>query len=91
MNFTGIKITPLSIVLSVCVFYIGYLLLGFSQPAAGEVSLTVKALYTAILAIVLFFTDIVFRRFVLDMKWIWLIQTSFIVLIIIMILIFQKV
>ncbi|MFD1630670.1 hypothetical protein [Pseudopedobacter beijingensis] len=90
MSLTNIKITPLSLVLAVCVAYVGYLVL-FPADVAAVASPYVKVAYTLVLAFVLFLTDIIFRRLVTSMKWIWLIQSSFILLIIILILIFKKI
>ncbi|RRN77360.1 hypothetical protein EIM50_20015 [Pseudoxanthomonas sp. SGD-10] len=91
MSLSNIKITPLTIVLSFCLFYIGYLLLETEAVNNGGMSATIKALFTFILVITLFITDVLFRRFVPSMKWLWLIQSAFIILIIVLILIFQKI
>ncbi|ADY52265.1 hypothetical protein Pedsa_1708 [Pseudopedobacter saltans DSM 12145] len=89
MRLSDIKITPLSIVVAICVFYAGFFLFGNNEsPLSGA---NLKVLYTLILAIVLFITDVLFRRMVPDRKWVWIIQTSFIVLIVAMILIFKKI
>lgn len=89
MNFKGLKITPLNLVIAICFTYILYLLLGFGAQTAG-ISDIVKIVYTLILALVLFFTDMLFRRFIESKKWIWLIQGSFILIIVVMMIIFQK-
>ncbi len=91
MSFSNIRITPLTIVLSLCIFYIGYILLGAEASNSVEMSASIKALYTFILVITLFVTDVIFRRFVYSMKWLWLIQSTFIILIIVLILIFQQI
>ncbi len=89
MNFNGLKITPLNLVIALCFTYVLYLLLGFGTETAG-ISKSVKIGYTVALGLVLFFTDILFRRFIESKKWIWLIQGSFILIIIVMMIIFQK-
>ena len=90
MNQLRIKITPLNLVVAVCITYAIYCLLGFDTSESG-ISNTVKVLYTLALAFILFLTDILFRRFVESAKWIWLIQGSFIILIIVMMIIFQRI
>ena len=90
MSKLSIKITPLNLVVAVCFTYAIYCLLGFDTNKSG-VGNTVKVLYTLTLALILFLTDILFRRFVESAKWIWLIQGSFIILIIMMMVIFQRI
>jgi len=90
MSLSRIKITPLSIVTAICIFYAGLFLMEDTRSFIVS-DYYIRALYTLILAIVLFITDVVFRRIVPNTRWIWLIQTSFIVLIAIMILIFKKI
>jgi hypothetical protein len=90
MNKLSVKITPLNLVVAVCITYAIYCLLGFDTNKSG-VSNTIKVLYTLALALILFLTDILFRRFVESAKWIWLIQGSFIILIIVMMIIFQRI
>jgi hypothetical protein len=84
------KITPLNLVIAACFTYALYCILGFENQVNG-ISNTVKVLYTLALALILLFTDILFRRFIESTKWIWLIQGSFIILIIVMMIIFQKI
>lgn len=88
MRLSDIKITPLSIVVAICVFMLAFFIGNNESPLSGA---NLKVLYTLILAIVLFITDVLFRRMVPDRKWVWIIQTSFIVLIVAMILIFKKI
>lgn len=90
MTLKNIKITPLNLMVAMCFTYAMYCLLGFEKATSG-VSTTSKVLYTLVLALVLFLTDIIFRRFVESNKWIWLIQGAFILLITIMMIIFQKI
>ncbi len=90
MSLSSIKITPLTIVTAICIFYAGIFIMEDKESAIAS-DHYMRALYTLILAIVLFITDIVFRRIVPNTKWIWLIQVSFIVLIAMMILIFKKI
>jgi hypothetical protein len=85
-----LRITPLNLVVAVCFTYAIYCLLGLENKESG-VSNIDKVLYTLALALILFLTDILFRRFVENNKWIWLIQGSFIILIVVMMIIFQKV
>lgn len=85
----NLKITPLTIVIAICITYAMYLLAGI-ETQSETINSYLKAFYTLILAIVLFLTDMLFRKFIEDRKWLWLIQGSFIILIILMIIIFQK-
>jgi hypothetical protein len=85
-----IKFTPLNIVVALCLTYAIYCLLGLDKSNAG-ISITSKLLYTLALTLILFLTDILFRRFIENTKWIWLIEGSFVLLIAIMMIIFQKV
>jgi hypothetical protein len=85
-----IKLTPLNIVVAICLTYAVYCLLGLDTTIAG-ISATAKVLYTLALTLILFLTDILFRRFIENTKWLWLIEGSFVLLIAIMILISQKV
>ncbi|MFC5282868.1 hypothetical protein [Pedobacter alpinus] len=89
MNWNKLKITPLTLVIAFCFTYVLYCLLGF-EVSSPEISNFSKIGYTLALALVLFFTDILFRRFIESKKWIWLIQGSFILLIVIMMLIFKN-
>ncbi|MRX48406.1 hypothetical protein [Pedobacter puniceum] len=86
----NLKFTPLTLVVACCVTYAFYLLLGFDTPKEG-VGVNSKVFFTLLLALILWLTDLLFRRFVLDKRWLWLIQGSFIILIILMILIFQTI
>lgn len=90
MILKNIKITPLNLMVALCFTYAMYCLLGFEKATSG-VSTIIKVLYTFVLALVLFLTDLIFRRFVDSNKWIWLIQGAFILLITVMMFIFQKV
>jgi len=90
-SLSKLKFTPLSIVIAVCFTYAAGLLLGFVATDETGISASTKAIFTFILAIVLFLTDLLFRRFIEHTKWLWLIQGSFIIIIIILILIFQKI
>lgn len=90
MTLKNIKITPLNLMVALCFTYAMYCLLGYEKATSG-VSITSKVFYTLVLALVLFLTDIIFRRFVDNNKWIWLIQGSFILLITVMMFIFQKI
>lgn len=86
-----LKFTPLSIVIAICFTYALCLFLGIIVPKETGISASTKAIFTIILALILFLTDLLFRRFIENTKWIWLIQGSFILIIIILILIFQKI
>lgn len=90
MSLSRIKITPLTIVTAICIFYAGLFVLEDKESSIASDHYR-RALYTLILAVVLFITDIVFRRIVSNTKWIWFIQVSFIALIAVMILIFKKI
>lgn len=90
MSLLKTKITPLNLVIAACFTYALYCILGLENQVAG-ISTTIKVMYTLALALILLFTDILFRRFIESSKWIWLIQGSFIILIIVMMIIFQKI
>lgn len=85
-----IRLTPLNIVVAICLTYAVYCLLGLDKSNSG-MSITAKVLYTLALAFILFLTDILFRRFIENTKWLWMIEGSFVLLITIMTIIFQKV
>ncbi len=84
-----IKLTPLNIVVALCLAYALYCLLDLDTGNTG-ISTTAKVGYTLALTLILFLTDILFRRFIKDTKWLWLIQGSFVLLIIAMTIIAQK-
>ncbi len=90
MNWAKIKLSPLNIVVALCLTYALYWLLGLEKSGDG-ISRGTKVVYTLILALTLFFADILFRRFIADTKWLWMIEGSFVLLIIIMMIIFQKI
>jgi hypothetical protein len=90
MDKPKIRLTPLNLVVATCFTYAIYCLLGYSSLDSG-VSNVAKVLYTLALAVILFFTDILFRRFIESTKWIWMIQGSFIILITLMMMIFQTI
>lgn len=87
----NLKFTPLTLVVACCITYACYMLLGFDTPKSAGVGINSKVFFTLLLAVILWLTDLLFRRFVLDKRWLWLIQGSFIILIILMILIFQTI
>ena len=89
MNLKGLKITPLSLIVALCFTYVLYLLLGFEIETIG-ISNGTKIAYTLALALILFFTDLLFRKFIESKKWIWLIEGSFILIIVVMMIIFKK-
>jgi hypothetical protein len=91
MSVVKLKFTPLSIVIAVCFTYALCLLLGLVVTDETGISASTKAIFTFILAIILFLADLLFRRFIENTKWLWLIQGAFILIIIILILIFQKI
>jgi hypothetical protein len=85
-----VKLTPLNIVVAICLTYAVYCLLGLDTSNAG-IGVTAKVLYTLALALILFLTDILFRRFIENTKWLWLIEGSFVLLIAIMMIISQRI
>nr|MBC7611784.1 hypothetical protein [Pseudopedobacter sp.] len=85
-----IKLTPLNIIVALSFTYAIYCLLGLDKSNAG-ISTSSKVLYTLALTLILFLTDILFRRFIQNIKWLWLIEGSFVLLIAIMMIIFQKI
>ncbi len=89
MNWRNSKITPISLVIALCFTYVLYIFLGLESETAG-IGKGVKIAYTLVLALVLFLTDLLFRGFIESKKWIWLIEGSFILVIIVMMIIFQK-
>ncbi|WP_017257422.1 hypothetical protein [Pedobacter arcticus] len=84
-----LKLTPLSLVIAVCFTYAAYLILGLETETRG-IGNGVKIAYTLVLVVILFLTDLLFRRFIESKKWIWLIQGSFILIIVVLMIIFQK-
>jgi len=82
------KLTPLSVVIATCITYAFYCLLGFEKNIA--ISKYASFGYSIALAIILFATDLLFRKFILPKKQLWIIETSFILLIFILIIIFKK-
>lgn len=90
MDWSKIKITPLNLIVALCFVYAFYCLLGYEKTINGFAN-TTKVIYTLLLALILSITDILFRRFIDNTKWIWLIQGSFILLITILMIIFQKI
>ena len=84
-----LKLTPLSLMIAVCVTYSAYLMLGLETQTRG-IGNGAKIAYTLALAIILFLTDLIFRRFIESKKWIWLIEGSFILIIVVLMIIFQK-
>jgi hypothetical protein len=90
MKFSELKLTPLTIIIALCVMYGFYLILGLDEMKTG-VNPIIKGLFSFLVAVILFLTDILFRRFVENRKWLWLIQGSFIILIIFMMIIFQTI
>ncbi|HET8828896.1 MAG TPA: hypothetical protein VFM79_06125 [Pelobium sp.] len=89
MNWPSLKITPISLVIALCFTYVLYVSLGLESETIG-IGKGVKISYTLALALILFFTDLLFRKFVESKKWIWLIEGSFILIIVVMMIIFQK-
>lgn len=89
MRLPNLKITPISLVIALCFTYVLYVLLELEKETLG-ITKGAKAGYTLALVIVLFLTDLIFRRFIESKKWIWLIEGSFILVIVVMIIIFQR-
>ncbi len=89
MNWRNLKITPISLVTALCFTYVLYILLGLEGETIG-IGKGVKIAYTLALTLILFLTDLLFRRFIESKKWIWLIQGSFILIIVVLMIIFQK-
>ncbi|MBK0381895.1 hypothetical protein I5M32_02895 [Pedobacter sp. SD-b] len=84
-----IKLTPLNIVVALCLAYSFYCLLGLDKGNTA-ISITAKVGYSLALTLILFLTDILFRRFITSTKWLWLIEGSFVLLIVTMMIISQK-
>ncbi|MBD3750668.1 MAG: hypothetical protein IE931_14365 [Sphingobacteriales bacterium] len=84
-----IRITPLNIVVALCFTYVIYCILGLEKANPGT-SITIKVIYTLALTLIIFITDILFRRFIMSMKWLWMIEGSFVLIIIVMMVIFQN-
>ncbi len=87
----NLKFTPLTLVVACCMTYACYMLLGFDASKNAGIGVNSKVFFTLLLAVILWLTDLLFRRFVLGKRWLWLIQGSFIILITLMILIFQTI
>lgn len=89
MNWRNLKITPINLVIAFCFTYVLYVFLGLETDSV-EIGKGTKIAYTLALVLILFLTDVIFRRFIENKKWIWLIEGSFILIIVVMMIIFKK-
>jgi lysylphosphatidylglycerol synthetase-like protein (DUF2156 family) len=81
-----VRLTPLNILTSITLVSIAYLLLnrdGEGWRVLGTVSLFV-------LAALSFITDLIFRKFIKDLKRIWIIEVVFIIFAAVVMMIIQK-
>ncbi|TAH04160.1 MAG: hypothetical protein EAZ15_01380 [Sphingobacteriales bacterium] len=84
----NIKLTPLSVVIATCITYAFFCLLGYQKNIA--ISNMAGFAYSLSLAFILFITDLLFRKFIPNKKQLWIIETAFILLILTLIIIFNK-
>jgi hypothetical protein len=85
-----IKLTPLNIVSAVCLVMAGLLLFGgqsgvghpqFNQLVAGVAGLA---------AIIFFISDLIFRRFILSVKKLWIVEGVLVVFMVVLVLIIRS-
>ena len=84
----NIRLTPITFIIAGCVTYAFYCLLGFEKNVT--VGNYASFGYSMALAVILFITDLIFRKFILPKKQLWIIEISFILLIFTLIIIFKK-
>lgn len=84
----NIKLTPFSLIIAACITYAFYCLLGYQKSVV--LNNVAGFGYSIALAFILFITDLLFRKFIPNKKQLWIIETSFIVLILTLIIIFKK-
>ena len=90
MIFSRLKFTPLTLVIAICITYALAMFLGLVRYDVG-LNPTAQGIYTLVLAAVFFISDLIFRKILNNAKWIWLIETAFIILTVAMILIFKEI
>ncbi|TAF44201.1 MAG: hypothetical protein EAZ51_09080 [Sphingobacteriales bacterium] len=84
----NINLTPLSLIIAASITYAFYCLLGYE--IIGGISIYASFGYCLVLAFVLFLSDLLFRKFIPHKKKLWITETSFILLIFTLIIIFKK-
>lgn len=84
----NIRLTPLTFIIAGCVTYAFYCLLGFEKSIS--ISVYASFAYALALALTLFITDLIFRKFIPQKKQLWMIESSFIILILTLIIIFKQ-
>ncbi|RKD13271.1 hypothetical protein BCY91_10695 [Pelobium manganitolerans] len=82
MGLQNLKITPLSLLIAICITYALYILVGDAQQNGKITSLL-------IVAALLFISDLIFRRLISKKTWLWAIEFTFIFLTAIILLIFK--
>jgi hypothetical protein len=81
------RLTPLNIVSAIMLVTVGYLLLN-ADPNGWRLLGSVPIL---VLALISFIADLIFRRFLLDIKRIWIIELLFIIFVAILIILFTRI
>jgi hypothetical protein len=82
-----LRLTPLNILTAVLVVSISYLLVDRDTEGWRVLG----AIPLVLLAVLSFITDLIFRRFVKDIKRIWIIELVFIIFATILMLLIQKI
>lgn len=83
-----VKLTPLNIVSSICLVVAGLLLFNLRNPQVGHPKITNLLIGMAVLAAVTFFiSDLIFRRFILSLKKLWIVEGVLVIFIIVLVLI----
>lgn len=81
-----IRLTPLNIVSAILLVCVGYLLINADQSGwrlLGSIPLMAFALVS-------FISDLLFRKFLIDLKRIWIIEILFIIFVAVLIIVIQK-
>jgi hypothetical protein len=84
----NIRLTPLTFIIAGSITYAFYCLLGFEKSVI--ISIYASFGYSIALAMILFIADLIFRKLIIPKKQLWIIESSFILLIFTLIIIFKK-
>ena len=82
-----LRLTPLNIVSAILLVTVGYLIIN-ADPTGWRLLGSIPLL---ILALLSFISDLIFRRFLSDIKRIWIIELLFIIFVAILIILFTKI
>ncbi|WP_243732541.1 hypothetical protein [Pedobacter metabolipauper] len=84
-----IKLTPLNLVSALCLV-IGVLLLTGKKPVSGNTNLTALLVgFSFLSAVIAFISDLIFRKFIPNLKKLWVIEIILIIFIVILIFIIK--